>query len=127
MQARWFVSLLTGACPPLPSAKRMYAEIERRRVNIRRRYGPENETRFTFQADWLEYMDSVARSAGMKPNLLKYFFTDPNLWWGLLTEPAIPAQFRLDGPGAKRKLARKLILSIKERIRGPYKETKVEL
>lgn len=96
-------------------------------MNIRRRYGPENETRFTFQADWLEYMDSVARSAGMKPNLLKYFFTDPNLWWGLLTEPAIPAQFRLDGPGAKRKLARKLILSIKERIRGPYKETKVEL
>src|SRR5699024_3718482 len=100
----------------------MYKEIERRRVHIRARYGAENEARYTFQADWLPYMDSIAKSAGVAPQLMRYLFTEPSLWWALvINRPAISAQYRLNGPGAKRALAKEMIFGIKERIKYPYR------
>uniref|UniRef100_A0A1I8EXP1 Flavin-containing monooxygenase n=1 Tax=Wuchereria bancrofti TaxID=6293 RepID=A0A1I8EXP1_WUCBA len=37
---------------------------------------------------------------GVKPNLLKYWFTDPRLAYILLFEGLAPYQFRLNGPHA---------------------------
>lgn len=120
IQARWFAHLLARRCRPLPSVQKMKKEIADRRKKIEKRYGSLNVDRYTFQADWLDYMNTVAGEAGVAPSLWRYLFTSPRLWWRLVWCPAIPAQYRLEGPGARPEMARHLIATTKQRIMAPY-------
>jgi len=56
-----------------------------------------NSARHTIQVDWLDFMDELAEQVGVKPNLVKYFFTDRELWKALMFNPAVPYQYRLEG------------------------------
>ncbi|KAG0430523.1 hypothetical protein HPB47_022618, partial [Ixodes persulcatus] len=53
--------------------------------------------RHTVQVDWLSYMDELADKIGARPKLLKYFFTDNELFRALLG-PTVSYQYRLEGP-----------------------------
>ncbi|KAH9423224.1 hypothetical protein DERP_003502 [Dermatophagoides pteronyssinus] len=123
IQSRWFCMLLTGQCKSLPNKKKMFAKIEKDRKWVANRYGSDKVERFRFEVEMLDYMDTVARSAGLRPNIAINFLKDPKLWWALLFKPCIAAQYRLRGPGSKPKQARQLILTIDERIKAPYRKT----
>ncbi|KAH9373680.1 hypothetical protein HPB48_018675 [Haemaphysalis longicornis] len=73
----------------------MYQEICRRQDFTRRRYV--NSPRHAIQVDWISYMDELASMIGARPQMLKYFFTDNRLFRALLG-PAVPYQYRLEGP-----------------------------
>uniref|UniRef100_A0A452J7F0 Flavin-containing monooxygenase n=1 Tax=Gopherus agassizii TaxID=38772 RepID=A0A452J7F0_9SAUR len=76
--------------------------------------------RHTIQVDYVEYMDELACLAGVKPNLLSLFLTDPKLAMEVFFGPCTPYQYRLRGPG-KWSGARKAILTQRERIIKPLK------
>lgn len=120
IQSRWFVMLLKNECKPLPSVEKMLAQTDRNRKRIAYRFGAENVDKHLFEVEMMYYMDSLARRAGLMPNISSYLIKDPKLWWALLTKPCISAQYRLQGCGSKPKQARKLILTTNERIKAPY-------
>lgn len=76
--------------------------------------------RHTLQVDWIPFMDEIAQMINAKPNLLKYFFTDPKLWFALWFGPSVPYQYRLKGPHRWPK-ARETILTVFDRIEAPLK------
>lgn len=94
MQSRWF-SLLMANKLSLPSKEEMLEDIALKRKLMEMRYykGP----RHTLQVDWIPFMDELASIIGAKPNLWKYFFTDPQLWLALFFGPCVPYQYRLNG------------------------------
>lgn len=94
MQSRWMAELLSRR-RSLPSAEVMYQDICRKHDATRRRYV--DSPRHAIQADWVSYMDELANLIGARPKLLKYFFTDNQLFRVLLG-PAVPYQYRLEGP-----------------------------
>lgn len=112
LQARWFCQLMIGKAK-LPSKDFMRKDIEKKREDMAKRYyaGP----RHTLQVDWCDFMDQVAIEFGVKPNLWKFLFKDPVLFWHLLWGPLVPYQYRLDGPG-KWPGAREAIITVKERV-----------
>lgn len=114
-QARWFCELMKGNVTP-PSVDEMIKDIEKKRKEIESRYY-EGE-RHTIQVDWLPYMDEINSMIGTKPDLIKYLFSDFTLWRHLFFGPAIPAQYRLQGPN-QWDGARDAILGVEERIRTP--------
>jgi dimethylaniline monooxygenase (N-oxide forming) len=118
MQARWHVQLLLNKCKPLPSVSKMQADIAEKRTEIDRRYF--KGARHTMQVDWVPFMDEIASQFGAKPNLFKYFFTDPILWATLYFGPCLPYQYRLNGPhpwsGAKQ-----AIYTVEDRVRDALK------
>ena len=94
MQSRWFAQLMANKLK-LPDRQTMSAEIETKKQLIRQRYY--NSDRHTIQVDWISFMDELAAQVGVKPPLLKYFFTDPELWRALMFGPSVPYQYRLEG------------------------------
>lgn len=124
IQSRWFCLLLTGQCKPLPSVKKMFKKIENDRIWVADRFGADRVDHFRFEVEMMDYMDMVARSAGLMPNIFIHMIKDPRLWWSLVFKPCIAAQYRIKGPGAKPKQARKLILTIDERIKAPYRKVR---
>ena len=72
----------------------MVADIEAKQRFQKRFYESE---RHTIQVDWLNFMDELAVELGVKPNLFKYFVTDPELWSALFFGPSVPYQYRLEG------------------------------
>lgn len=76
--------------------------------------------RHTIQVDHIEYMDEIASLAGVKPNLLLLFLSDPTLAMEVFFGPCTPYQYRLQGPG-KWDGARRAILTQRERIIKPLK------
>ncbi|KAH9373202.1 hypothetical protein HPB48_004947 [Haemaphysalis longicornis] len=117
MQSRWMGELLCKR-RSLPSAEAMYENIRRKQEAMRRRYV--GSPRHTIQVDWINYMDELASQIGARPQLLKYFFTDNELFRVLLG-PAVPYQFRLEGP--KRWAgARQAILDANQRVLYPLND-----
>ena len=93
MQSRWFAQLMANKVK-LPDFETMMRDIEKKRQFQKRFYESE---RHTIQVDWLNFMDDLAVEIGVKPNLIEYFFTDPELWRALYFAPAVPYQYRLKG------------------------------
>ncbi|XP_029843021.2 flavin-containing monooxygenase 5 [Ixodes scapularis] len=114
MQARWMAQLLAGN-RKLPSEAEMYDDIARKRAALRRRYV--DSPRHTIQVDWIDYMDELADQFGARPKILKYLFTDYELFKALLG-PCVPYQFRLEGPHSWAG-ARDAVLGARERIHYP--------
>ena len=94
MQARWVSRVFAGRCT-LPEVTDMLAAIERSSHTVR---GENSES--PRKVKHITYIDEIANYVGCRPRMLKYFFTDPCLWYKLMFWPATPAQWRLDGPGA---------------------------
>ena len=93
MQSRWFAQLMANKLK-LPDIEAMNIDIEKKRHFQKRFYESE---RHTIQVDWLNFMDDLAFELGVRPNLIKYFFTEPKLWRALFFGPALPYQYRLEG------------------------------
>ncbi|KAI8819123.1 flavin-containing monooxygenase [Fimicolochytrium jonesii] len=101
MQARWVSRVFSGnpTQTPLPSPTQMRDEVD---INWTHNYKPTHvlTERHTIQVDFVSYMDDIATQIGCKPDL-----------WGLvrgkefvlasqiLLGPAVPAQYRVNGPG----------------------------
>ena len=94
LQSRWFALLMADKVR-LPDPKKMIKDIERRKVWVRKRFF--DADRHSLEEEWIPYMDQLADMIGVKPNLLKYFFTDPKLWWHLFFGPCVAYQYRLKG------------------------------
>ena len=93
MQSRWFAQLMANKLK-LPDFETMMRDIEKKQQFQKRFYESE---RHTIQVDWINFMDELAQELGVRPNLVKYFFTDPVLWRALLFGAAAPYQYRLEG------------------------------
>ena len=111
LQARWFCQLQLGRAK-LPSKCEMLQDIEVKRISHHKRYY--SSPRHTMQVEIIDFMDETASQFDAKPNLFKYLFTDPILWWHLVFGPFLPYQYRLEGPGSWSD-ARKAILTVHER------------
>lgn len=99
LQARWLALILAGELP-MPDRAAMLAGIAEEGELRTRQPRPQFP-----HGDFVAMADSLAREAGVFPELAK---NDPLL--GRVTEgPLAPAQFRLSGPHAKPELARALI------------------
>lgn len=96
----------------------MMNDIEKKRIEIEERYfkGP----RHTMQIDWVNFMDEIAEQYGARPNLWKYFFTDPKFWYKLYFGPCLPYQYRIVGPH-KWSGAREAIMNVEERIDAAFR------
>ncbi|XP_056384023.1 flavin-containing monooxygenase 5-like [Hyla sarda] len=117
LQARWATRVFKGLCK-LPSSKAMLEDIAAMKKEMAQRYV--DSPRHTVQVDFMEYMDELASQFGAKPNLLRYWFTDPKLASEIFFGPCTPYQYRLQGP-RKWSGARKAILTQRERIIKPTK------
>ena len=118
-QARWHLQLVKGKCKPLPSLEVMRADIAMKREALKQRYY--DSKRHTLQVDVVPFMDEVNSQYGAKPNLLELFFTDPKLFFNLLTKQSLPYQYRLQGPHSDYEKARDAILTADQRISGALK------
>ncbi|KFM64042.1 Dimethylaniline monooxygenase [N-oxide-forming] 5, partial [Stegodyphus mimosarum] len=117
-QCRW-ASLLISGKVKFPSPKEMMADVRKTYERNRKRY--KISDRLTTRVDYIEYLDDLASKFGAKPNLLKIFFTDQELFWALWLGPSLPYQYRLQGPH-KWPGARKAILTYKERMQAPLRK-----
>ncbi|XP_006887446.1 PREDICTED: dimethylaniline monooxygenase [N-oxide-forming] 5-like [Elephantulus edwardii] len=117
LQSRWATRVFKGLSK-LPSERSMMAEIAQRKKNMNKRYV--KTPRHTIQVDHIEYMDEIASLAGVKPNLLLLFLSDPKLAMEVFFGPCTPYQYRLQGPG-KWDGARRAILTQRERIIKPLR------
>nr|XP_054930114.1 flavin-containing monooxygenase 5-like [Dermacentor andersoni] len=116
-QSRWMAELLCEK-RPLPSEEAMLEDIRKKRDSMRRRYVA--SLRHTIQVDWINYMGEVASQIGARSNILKYFFTDNELFRALLG-PCVPYQFRLEGPHPWSG-ARQAILDSRYRVMYPLND-----
>ncbi|XP_075545128.1 flavin-containing monooxygenase 5-like [Dermacentor variabilis] len=117
LQSRWMAELLSEK-RSLPSEEAMFEDIRKKRDSMRRRYVA--SLRHTIQVDWINYMDELASQIGARPNILKCFFTDNELFRALLG-PCVPYQFRLEGPHPWSG-ARQAILDSRYRVMYPLND-----
>ncbi|XP_062989528.1 flavin-containing monooxygenase 3 [Elgaria multicarinata webbii] len=94
LQARWFIRVYKGLCK-LPSKNSMLDDIDEKMGKKLKWYGQTD----TIQTDYVVYMDELASSIGVKPNIPRLFLTDPRLALKVYFGPCSPYQFRLTGPG----------------------------
>jgi len=110
MQARFFALICKGE-KSLPSP----AEIERVTCVDRAVYLEQfehNAHRVRSLVDYHRYMDDIANLIGCKPPLWKYFFLHPRIWLRIVYGATQATQFRLQGPGNKQSLAKKLLMKL---------------
>ncbi|XP_064467642.1 flavin-containing monooxygenase 5-like isoform X2 [Ornithodoros turicata] len=119
MQARWFAHLLGGKIR-LPQTTEMHRDINAKQEAVDKRFVP--SLRHTLEMNWVDGMDAMASEIGACPNLVKYFFTDQALFWKLVLGPAVPYQYRLEGPHAW-KGARDAIFGVRARIVAPLNKS----
>lgn len=117
MQSRWMAELITKK-RSLPSEEVMRENIRKKLDAMRRRYV--DSPRHTIQVDWIDYMDELSSQIGARPNMLKYFFTDHELFRALLG-PCVPFQFRLEGPH-RWSGARQAVLDSRSRVMYPLND-----
>ncbi|KAH6934859.1 hypothetical protein HPB50_001543 [Hyalomma asiaticum] len=117
LQSRWMAELLSNK-RALPSEEAMFEDIRKKRDSMRHRYVA--SPRHTIQVDWINYMDELASQIGARPNMLKYFFTDNELFRALLG-PCVPYQFRLEGPHPWPG-ARQAIMDSRQRVMYPLND-----
>lgn len=95
-QARWAAHVFAGRSQ-LPSHGKMLCAVEKWRDFVKKKYV--DSPRYSTQIYFIQYIDEVSKFIGCRPNLVKYFFTDPKLWYKIVFCPATPPQWRLNGPG----------------------------
>lgn len=110
MQARYLALLCKGAMS-LPTPMDMEQAIQHDlAANIAQ--FEKNAERIRSLVDYFRYMDDLANIIGCMPPLVKYFFRHPKIWLHLLYGPSQATQYRLVGPGCKKELAHKILLSL---------------
>ncbi|GFX88389.1 dimethylaniline monooxygenase 2 [Trichonephila clavipes] len=120
MQCRWASRVFSGKCK-LPSQSAMVQDIDKQcRENVKR-FG-ELDTTY-LHVDFIPYLDDLASKIGVKPNLLKLFFTDFWLFVACTFKVFVPYRYRLVGPH-KWNGARNAILSAGQRMRAPLQGKK---
>ncbi|KRY09545.1 Dimethylaniline monooxygenase [N-oxide-forming] 5 [Trichinella patagoniensis] len=115
MQCRLACHLLANK-QKLPPRAIMEKEVQGKQAENAQRYV--RSQRHTIQVDYVPYLDEISQMIGTKPNLWKYWRTDPKLAFKLLFGPCVPYQYRLEGPHAWHG-ARDAILNVWDRIRYP--------
>lgn len=111
LQSRWVTHVFAGKAD-LPSESVMMDNIRQKRAG--RAKAVRSHGRDLLVGSWMNYMSELAAVFGVKPNLSTLFFKDFTLWKALMFGPAVPYQYRLDGPGKWDK-ARDTILSVPQR------------
>ncbi|KAI8908215.1 flavin monooxygenase-like protein [Powellomyces hirtus] len=99
MQARWVARVFSGKTRlPTPSDMRDAVDVDW--STHQRKYVPKE--RHTIEVEFVPYMDDLATEIGCKPDLWTIVTKQRELTLAaqLLFGPAVPAQFRLQGPGA---------------------------
>ncbi|KAJ1173082.1 hypothetical protein NDU88_004923 [Pleurodeles waltl] len=122
LQARWATRVFKGL-NNLPTEENMNMDMQEKKEQMARRYV--SSQRHTIQVDYLDYMDELAILAGVKPNVLALWLTDPKLAKEVFFGPSTPYQFRLTGPG-KWDGARNAILTQWERTLKPTRTRLIE-
>lgn len=118
IQIRWASYLLTGkGC--LPSKDVMMNDIIKRYKANTKRYCPSKQ--LSLRVDFVQYCDEIAMQMGVKPNLLKYLFTDFPLFLKIVFGPSLSYQYRLEGHG-KWEGAREAIMTSDERTQWPLRK-----
>jgi dimethylaniline monooxygenase (N-oxide forming) len=110
MQSR-FMSLIFSGKMKLPSNEQMDVEIENDMAHYFNQFEG-NAKRIRSLIDYHHYMNTMAKMIGCFPPLIKYFFTQPKLWFHLMYGPTQATQFRLRGPGKKIKKASDIIYKL---------------
>lgn len=108
MQARWVVSMLSGgAASNVYTLSQIRALCKQARAKLQK-----TRPLFPGWVAYLKYMDALASDIGCSPpNPLKFktWWRDSSLAWWLLFGPAVPAQYRLNGPDSSPAEARKAL------------------
>ena len=112
IQSRWAALVVSGIVK-LPDKNHMVAIAKRDERRCKKQY---NLKPNPITVDFLRFNSGIAHEMGIRPNLVKIFFTDPKLWWHLYMGPINGPGWRLVGPGAKPEWAREVI------VRGPTSE-----
>ena len=94
LQSRWFALLMADKVK-LPDQRKLL-KLTRQKKKCTEKNFPEHNTKLC-DRHWIPTADSLAKKIDAKPNLVKYFFTDPKLWWYLYFGPCLPYQYRLQG------------------------------
>jgi len=123
MQARLVCRVFAGKVN-IPSSAQRLEVVEKRRAFIKEKYV--DSPRYSLQIYFIQYLDKLASMIGCKPDLKKYFFTDPKLWSKIYFGAATPPQWRLNGPGAW-KGAREAIENVEENTYFPMKSRQAGL
>ncbi|KAJ3141556.1 hypothetical protein HDU90_005898 [Geranomyces variabilis] len=98
MQARWVARVFSGTTT-LPTADEMRDRVDVDWTDHQKRYVPKE--RHTIEVEFVTYMDDLATEVGCKPDLWRLVkASELTLASHLLFGPTVPAQFRLEGPGA---------------------------
>ncbi|KHN82777.1 Dimethylaniline monooxygenase [N-oxide-forming] 5 [Toxocara canis] len=112
MQCRVFCEVLAGRAT-LPDGVRMQKNIDKKRNVMAKEFIPRR--RHTIQVYYVNYMDELAKLINVKPKIIKYLFTDPNLARVLIFHGLAPYQYRLNGSNSWPE-ARKTLLEMDSRI-----------
>lgn len=115
IQSRWYSGLMAGYLK-LPSKKDMLEVVEADRKLVAEQFV--SSPRHRLEVHYIPFMDEMAGFCGVRPNLLKYFFTDPVLWYRLVFGLFVSYQYRLEGRH-KWAGARDAILNVNARIKAP--------
>ena len=107
LQARLF-ALICAKKHHLPSVALMKKSIDEDYQQNMEQF-EKNAQRIRSLVDYFRYMDGLAEIIGCKPPLTKYFFQQPLLWLQLVYGPTQATQYRLVGPGSKKKLAKDIL------------------
>ncbi|XP_054706185.1 flavin-containing monooxygenase 5-like isoform X1 [Uloborus diversus] len=118
LQCRWAASIFAGR-NHLPSEAKMMTDVKKRYYDNIKRYSPSEK--MSIRVDFVQYADEIATELGVKPNLLKLFFTDFQLFIKLLFGPCLSYQYRLEGPH-KWDGARDAIMTSEERLHWPLQK-----
>lgn len=121
MQSRWFAAVAVGRLS-LPSREEMRTRVsDMARINRERFVAGKGLHWFI---DYMPYMDSLAETLGVRPNLKLMLFKDPVLFWHCVFGTFTAYQFRLGGPHAWSG-ARDAIINCFRRILTPFRLLKV--
>lgn len=116
LQSRWFAGLMAGYLK-LPSKEQMIKVTD-----SDRKYNSEqfvDSPRHRLELHYIPFLEEMAGFCQVKPNLWKYFVTDPVLWYHLVFGLFVSYQFRLEGRN-KWAGARDAIINVNKRIAAPF-------
>ncbi|KAJ3156111.1 Cyclopentanone 1,2-monooxygenase (CPMO) [Geranomyces michiganensis] len=98
MQARWVARVFSGTST-LPTASEMRDRVDLEWTEHQKRYVPKE--RHTIEVEFVTYMDDLATEIGCKPDVWRVVKArELTLAAQILFGPTVPAQYRLEGPGA---------------------------